>query len=647
MINMRQVNIILIVLACTVVYNCAPASLFSDHWNKIGPQEFERTESPYTDSPDAVVVFDREKMYIDSQEWDIIRERHVRIQIFTEAGKEYADVSIPYWHTHRVTEIKAHTILPDGSRIKLNKDDIFEEGNEKRWMYKVFALPGVEEQCIIEYQYKYRSTNIAAVQPKYFQSYLRTEYSLFSMTLTQGFEYTALTRNLPPSYREPERLDFDTPYEKNLSKYTWEFYDLPPVKDEPYMYNREDHLFSISMQMVRYRDPYNDITFIKEWEDLTKYLLDEHYDSYMHSSGALKKLLAEIQPEDPTAGLQPRDIFVFVRDRLTRSSANSKYPDPMKEVIKRRQGSPVEKNLLMTALMRLAGYNADPVLISQRFNGRVNPRSPSIGDFNHVIVRLDQNKKLTLHDAGYTYSTFDLMPASNYSGAGLVLTEGESDFVLFPTDTQVSRRNVVTTCKLDETGTLTGSFQISSTGYYASSSRSSYADAKDDETFAYDNIVDHLPGVIVDSVTVETNADDFRKPVVTLVHFQIPEYFVPGSDLSYLPTTFFHGFRSNSLVKDERNHDIEFYKTFNIKEVVNLELPPGYEVVETPDNANIRGPGIAFQKRIQPIDNMVQIAWTQQLNKLVHPPSEYKKLRDFYTDAVAVDQAVLVIKPKE
>lgn len=644
----RRILLCLILLISLIftIFSCAPASLFSDHWDKIAPPEFERTTSPYEDSPDAVIVFDLERMLVDLHEWDIVRERHVRIQIFTEAGKEWADVRIPFWHDHIVSEIKAQTILPDGRRIKLEQDDIFEEGTEKKLRYKVFALPGVEDQCIIEYQYKYRTTSLGVVQPKYFQDYLRTEYSKFSMTLPQGFEYNATTRNLPRDYSQPEEIEYDSPYAKNLRRFTWEFYDLAPIKDEPYMYNREDHLFSINMQLVRFVNQYNDITFIEEWEDLNKIVLEE-YDSYFRNSGPLEKLLAEIRPLDPAQGIQPRDVFLFARDELTRSSSYSIWPDPMHDVIKHRQGSRVEKNLLLTALLRQAGFQADPVLIARRSYGKLSLSSPNLNNFNHVIVRLTEGEKLSLLDAGFPYSTYTLMPYDNYSGVGLLVAEGDAMFIQFPTATQPSKRDVLTSCKLHDSGSLTGSFQIKSTEFYASRLRSIYAEIEDAEKFAYDELIDHIPGIIVDSVGVNLNLEDMREPVLSTIHFQIPEYFAPGTDMIYLPTTFFQGFQTNELVSEERTHAIEFNYTMRQQEIVNLELPPGYEVMEAPQPSSISGPGIFFQKQIRPTGNMVQFVWKHQLVEILQPAEKYKQIRNFYTEAVAADQGVLVIKRKD
>ncbi len=645
--NHRLLCLTLYLLLTFIFTSCAPASLFSDYWDKTDSPQAKRTASPYADSPDAVIVYDLERMYIDKQEWDIVREHYVRIQVFTEAGKEYANVRIPYWHDHHVSEIKAQTILPDGRRIKLENDDIFEEGDKNKWLVKVFALPGVEDQCIIEYQYTYRATSIGTAQPKYFQSYLQTEYSKFSMTLPQGFEYKASTRNIPDSYIAPEKEEFDTPEQQDLTRFTWEFHDLPPIKDEPYMYNRQDHLFSMNLQMVRYVDQYNDIKFIKEWEDLTEIVMEE-YDSYFRKSGNLKDMLAEIPISNPTGDLQPKDIFLFVRDDLTRSSTQGLWQlKEMNKVIKTREGSRVQTNLLLTALLREAGFTADPILIARRNYGKISLVSPNLNEFNHVIVRLNADNQFSLIDAGYPYSTFDLMPSGDYTGVGLVVAEGEAMFVTFPMKTSPSRMDVLTTCRLEDSGTLSGSFMIKSSGIYAANLRAAHAESETDEKFAYAELVDHIPGIIVDSLSLDLNLNDMSEPVLSTIYFQLPDYFATGTDMIYLPTTFYEGFHTNRLVTEERTHPLEFDAPIRIQEIVNLQLPEGFEIIESPKISSINGPGLGFQKQVKPSGGSVQILWKHQRVDIVQPPEKYKQIRDFYTEAVAIDQGVLVVKRQD
>lgn len=638
-------RLLLPILCSLLAYSCAPSTLFPEYWNKDIDPYFERTESPYEDSPDAVVVYDIESLNIQKANWELVRTHHVRIQIFTEAGKEYANMRLPFYHDESLISIKAQTILPSGEVIKLKRSDIYEEGDEKGWRYKVFAMPGVQDQCIIEYQYEFRTERLSLIDPKYFQGYLHREYSRFTLTLPQGFFYKGSVRNALPGYEEPETQKVITPSGDDF-QYKWEFNNIPSVRDEAFMYNRHDHLFSVHMQLLRYEDAYNKINFIDDWSDLADKMM-ERYGTYMKPTRPLRKLIEEIKVEGQVVAPTPEEIHRFVHDDFTLKDRNSKWARNANEVVKEMQATRVEKNLLLLGLLREAGYEADPILISRRNNGRISISSPSLNDFNHVIVMLTQGHKKQFIDVGWDYYPFNLMPSNSHSRLGLLLKEDESTLIDIPQPKTMSKQYILTQCDLDAEGTLRGTFSLRSTSYLAKNFRSNYVQAETDEKFAYNEIVDHFPGIVVDSVSYSIPMDDFSKDVEVAVHFQLPDFADFSGDMVYVPTNFFKALKKNVLVRKERNHNIEFNYLYMIQETVNLSLPEGYDLIETPDNKTIRGPGMIFRKLVQPSDGSVQLQWSYSLTELIQSPDKYELLKDFYTEMVTADQAKLVLSRKQ
>jgi len=640
---LSRLTLLVFVVFSLLTSSCAIV-LFPDFWDTDESEAFARAESPYSESPDAVVLFDVERIRIDTQEWDLIREHHKRIQIFTEEGKEYADIRIPFWHSHKITEIKAHTILPDGRRVELEKAGIFEEGVEKKWRAKVFALPGVEDNCIIEYQYKYRSNLTGVIPQKYFQSDLYTEHSKLKLTLPSGFTYHGVTRNAPANFVDPEGVEVSLPNNRYEKYFIWEIHDIKPlIKNEAYMYNRNEHLFSLQMQMVSYVDAYNNITFIKEWDDMVERLL-EIYDTYMDRTGPLKKLAATIEESVGEANPSPRDIYTYVRDHIESESYEGLGVDDMNQVIKSMRGTRIEKNLILVALLKEAGYEADPVIISRKSNGKINRGSPSINEFDHVIARVKVGDEYEMVDSGPKYFSYEYMPSDNYSGIGLIIAKGDAKFIEFPAVPPLSQRDILTQCRLEESGTLSGSFKIKSAGYYASRLRADHADAKDEESFVYEDIVDHIEGIVIDSTVVEINSEDRSKPVLTTIYFNIPDFLTPTGDMIYLSSAMYNKFTSNRLTNEDRSHPVEFDYPYNSRETINMQIPLGYEVIESPQNTSVRGPGMGFQKLTEVDGQHIQILWNRQLSKLVHNPGNYAIIKNFYTEAIAVDQRLIILK---
>ncbi len=81
-----------------------------------------------------------------------------RIKIFTDEGKKYADVEIPYDRdVYSITSVRARTIRPDGSVVEWNGkllDKTIVKSHGYKVQAKTFTLPEVEPGSIIEYKYR-------------------------------------------------------------------------------------------------------------------------------------------------------------------------------------------------------------------------------------------------------------------------------------------------------------------------------------------------------------------------------------------------------------------------------------------------------------------------------------------------------------
>ena len=112
----------------------------------------------------------------------------------------------------------------------------------------------------------------------------------------------------------------------------------------------------------------------------------------------------------------------------------------------------------------------------------------------------------------------------------------------------------------------------------------------------------------------------------------------------YLSSAMYNKFTSNRLTNEDRSHPVEFDYPYNSRETINMQIPLGYEVIESPQNTSVRGPGMGFQKLTEVDGQHIQILWNRQLSKLVHNPGNYAIIKNFYTEAIAVDQRLIILK---
>src|SRR5258708_7725693 len=85
------------------------------------------------------------------------RSEYVRIKIFTDEGRKYGDVEIPYepklWDVRR---LEARVTMPDGSIVPFNgkiyDKTVYKTGGT-HVVSKTFGIPGLQPGCILEYRY--------------------------------------------------------------------------------------------------------------------------------------------------------------------------------------------------------------------------------------------------------------------------------------------------------------------------------------------------------------------------------------------------------------------------------------------------------------------------------------------------------------
>lgn len=88
---------------------------------------------------------------------------YVRVKIFTDEGKKYGDVEIPYIPTYpvygRIGDISARTIRPDGTVVPFDGkvyDKIIYKAGGRALRAKTFSLADVQAGSILEYRYQRR-----------------------------------------------------------------------------------------------------------------------------------------------------------------------------------------------------------------------------------------------------------------------------------------------------------------------------------------------------------------------------------------------------------------------------------------------------------------------------------------------------------
>ncbi len=608
----------------------------TEKFGKVSKAELEMTSIPEAPDAGAVYLFDIGDMKITS-DFVLSLERKVRIKILTEEGKESANIRIPYWHEDKIRGIKAHTILPNGKKIKLNKKESFEE-KVKNTRFKVFTFPGVEVGSVIEYKYQLTSEYLHYLEPWYFQHEEYTLLSRISVMLPPEFSYTVFFRNVLGV--EPTVQDVLRPG-RVLKRYSWELRNLPPVKEEPYMRTKRDYLAALHFQLVTYRDPYNYIKFIqdwpdlvaKEWEILKKPLQDK----------SQKKLVERLTATAATDKEKVQMLYAFVRDSIETTGKGSRWVDKTpKEIMKIKKAKGAEKNMFLVNLLRLAGFDAYPLLISTWHNGLVLVDQPRLTQFNYLLAYVKIGLKEYVFDTRDKFCPADLLPRTDLVDRGLLINEEKGKFVKIPHPRKINMQYCATEAALSEDGSLSATATLRLEGMKAMIFRNRIA--KSDSISVFEEFLkNRFPNVEIDSIAVQ-NFKDMQTPLVVSIRYHVPEFAQVVGDMIYLNAPAMDSYQSNPFKSEHRSFPVEFTSNDAATDKIDITVPEGYHISELPRNYVLKLKGITFLNGWKDQGNKIHFERQFMRRKLVFKPSEYVAMRSFFDQMVNADQGQMVLK---
>jgi len=113
-------------------------------WGRVQPEYLEMKIYSDDTSAAAIKIFDIGEidLRLKSGYFELNFVRHYQIKILKESAKSFADDLISYWHKDKIVNIKAHTITPEGKKLKIKK--FFDEESKKNFKVKKFTFPQVE-----------------------------------------------------------------------------------------------------------------------------------------------------------------------------------------------------------------------------------------------------------------------------------------------------------------------------------------------------------------------------------------------------------------------------------------------------------------------------------------------------------------------
>ncbi|WP_439151577.1 transglutaminase domain-containing protein [Winogradskyella sp.] len=666
-------------LLFTLITVCSLASIYGQNYDfgKVSKSELQEKYYPTDSTANAAILYRNEEVRFTFNQNDGFsqeREVHVRIKIYDKEGFDWATHKVYLYkggrgNNEQLKGLKAFTYNLENGKIeedKLKKDGIFDEKVSEFGMINSFTLPNIKAGSVIEYKYivssqfpfiddlelqftipvKKLEAKIATPQVFRYNKFLNPKAYYLAIYNESKTDRTLTTRS---KYKNGSYVGSGNSYQSNSMRYfdnVIEFSEenIPALKTESFGGSLNNYKAKLSMELEAILNLDGIVTksFASSWQKVSKSIYDnEDFGGQLNRTGFFKNDLEPI-----LQGVEDDFAKAFIIESFVKSKVkwNEKYGKFAQKGIRTAYnegiGNVADINLLVTAMLRSQGVNANPVLISTRNNGV--PLFPTRDGFNYVICMVQSENKYMLIDATEPFSTNNVLPERVLNWQGRVLKkDGTSNWVNINSNNK-SVESTMLNVKINDDFSATGKVRKNYTAYLALNYRKKYTGLGLDDHI---KSLESNKGDIEISELVYENDVNITEPAKVTYEYELLDGIDEVGDKIYFSPLLFLATKESPFKLEDRKYPIDFVIPLEDKYMVNIMLPEGYKVESLPatEAFEYKGGEAKFVYVAKENGKYLQFSVSLELNNTFIEPKDYKGFKDFFAKTVEKQAEQIVL----
>jgi Domain of Unknown Function with PDB structure (DUF3857)/Transglutaminase-like superfamily len=626
-----------------------------EEWQPISSEELKMTSVPEAPGAPAVYLYrqvDRNDSNRAGSEYN-----YLRIKILTEEGRSNANIVIPFEKGRiNVSGIKARTIRPDGSVVNFD-GKIFENTVEKsktlKYLAKTFTMPEVEVGSIIEYHFNY----------DFEDNYIFSSH----WTLSEELFTKRAVFNLKPYLRYPWTVQWS--YPAGLPKGT------DPAKEGPDHVIRmtaqnipafqiEDHMPPPSALKFRvdfiYHDEMPEQDVEKYWKKFGK-KQNDRIESFIDKRKAMEQAVAQIVSPNDSPEEKLRKIYARTQRirnlsyEVHRSEEeikrdNQKVIKDVEELWNAGYGSGSDITWLFLALARAAGFEAYPVLVSNRREYFFIKERGNNRELNANVVLVKLNGKDMYLDPGAAFTPFGLLPWVETGTPGLKLDKDGGSWVEtgLP-DSGASHIERTANLRLTSEGVLEGRMKLTFTGLEALSRRIEERNQDDTERkkFLEEQVKEYIPAGTEVELSSKPDWSASEAPLVAEFDLKVPGWVGSAGRRALFPVGLFGATEKHMFEHAGRVWPVYFAYPYKMIDDLTVELPLGWQVGSLPKDIDQNAKAAEYQLKLENKNGNLHVRRELRCDLMMVPKETYPALRSFFQYVRTQDDQQVVLQPGE
>ncbi|RZJ33702.1 MAG: DUF3857 domain-containing protein [Flavobacterium sp.] len=641
---MKKLTIVFILIACSLQAQTRKLG-------KVTVEELQQKVHPRDSSAAAAVLFKKGEVLIrgdNDGNWIAVTEVQVKIKIYKKEGYSYADFEEEYYSGYHPDNLifydEATYNLVNGKveKTKVKNESEFKEQKSKYYKSKKISFSNVKEGSIIEYRYVKTTYNIAELEEFFFQQEIPVDYVEYRVEAPDNFEYNrTMAGYLTPRLQDMTVNDNSGSY--TAKRAIFEMSDVPAMKDEHYVDNINNYRSRVRYELATYRSSKGIENYATSWEVVVNKIYDnEDFGRQLEKTGYFEDDVKAI-----TGGLTNREatisaIFKYVQSRMNWNEyVGYSCNDGVKDAYKNKVGNSAEINLMLVAMLRYAGIDANPVLVSTRKNGITS--YPSRTAFNYVVAAVEVPNDVILLDATSKHTQPGILPVRAINWTGRIIRKNGSSAEVVLSPSKLSKEVISMMASIDGDGKISGKVRDQYADYNAYFFRENYLGVAQESYL--EKLEKKYGGMEISDYKIDNDLDH-SKPVTETYSFSHGNIVEKIGDKMYFSPMLFFSDTENPFLQEKRDYPVDFVFPREDKYSITLTLPDGYVVESVPEATllNMESGLGTFKFNISANGKQLQMSVTQDINYGLISATYYETLKTFYKHKIIKQSEKIVLR---
>ena len=634
-----------LILLLAFSFHIPPAA--AADWDPVTDAEKAMKSNPLDPGAGAVVLFKRGEIdVLEKGFWTTKIRTYARIKVFTDAGRDAANISVDAPKYIRLSKIEGRTILPTGEIIPLDSSKVFrgkayEAGKNFAILETSFTFPSVVPGAIIEYQME-EDVDWFFPPPWIFDTReLGTLQSSLRVIVGPRLGMAQF-----PLETTVNKIEIAQKQMAQGSQFDFSVKNLRPIQSEPFALPYRDLATMVIFTPREMAFGNGVYPIIEKWDDVATEItsMNAMEKSDKEAKNKTKEITESVQ--DPRKKAEA--IYKYIQQNITSSNISGvSLGRTADDIVKGKRGDPDEINALFSTMLKEAKIESDMVLVATQNWQTLVRGFPNFSQFSRIITRVNFKDGAVFADPSDPGAAFGELPWFDRGIMGLAVKGSKVQEATIPTGTPDDNVSVTkTTVQVAKDWTAEGESEINLKGAEAIDFRDDLLEESPEKTeqrltdyFAFghsDAEVSHIE---------HPDLKDSSQPFILKAHLR--EKLISEGDASgLLLNPWLNDQYEQPLFKASVRHSAVRFNTPEKRVSTSTwKLPPEIKVDQLPKEVKIENDLGGFSHSCAQDSSTVTCTRTYYLKKtLLQTNVEYANARKFFDEIAKNDQEVIVLK---